>query len=151
LSEQLAWRIANERGLDLTAMRPCAIYGAFDPNFTAVFKRAVAVPYLPIALVPTLGRIPLVYGGDVAEAIALALENPTAIGKSYNVTGDDLPLRDFVAAWRAAGGPFNNIKLPLPVPMSEVFDNSLAKKELGWTNRSFVDALRETFALEQQR
>src|SRR5256885_2828658 len=35
LSEQLAWRLAAQRGLELTAVRPCAIYRAFDPNFTA--------------------------------------------------------------------------------------------------------------------
>src|SRR5438445_2843815 len=37
VSEHLAWRLAAQYGLELTAVRPCAIYGAFDPNFTAVF------------------------------------------------------------------------------------------------------------------
>jgi nucleoside-diphosphate-sugar epimerase len=150
VSEQLAWRFANERGLDLTTVRPCAIYGAFDPNFTAVFKRLAVVPYLGLGLIPFFTKIPLVYAGDVAEAIALALENPAAIGRAYNVTGDDFTLRDFVAAWRAAGGRFGSITLPLPAPVSVAFDNALAKKELGWRNRPFVEALRETFALEQQ-
>lgn len=147
LSEQLAWRYA-ERGLDLTTMRPCAIYGAFDPNFTATFKRLVSVPYLGIGVLPLFMRIPLVYAGDVAEAIALAFENPVAIGRAYNVTGDDFTIRDFANAWRAAGGRSGSFKLPIPAPMSQAFDNSLIKKELGWSNRPFIDALRETFALE---
>jgi nucleoside-diphosphate-sugar epimerase len=148
LSEQLAWRFANERGLDLTAIRPCAIYGAFDPNFTAVFKRLAAVPYVGLGLIPLFTRIPLVYAGDVAEAIALAFENPVAIGRAYNITGEDLTLRDFATAWRTAGGRFGSLKLPLPAPITDAFDNALAKKDLGWRNRPFVEALRETFALE---
>src|SRR4029453_7181052 len=39
LSEQEAWRLAREYGLDLTTVRPCTIYGAFDPNFMPVFRR----------------------------------------------------------------------------------------------------------------
>lgn len=151
VSEQLAWRFANERGLDLTTIRPGAIYGAFDSNFTAVFKRLAAIPYLRVGLIPVFTRIPLVYAGDVAEAIALTFENPTAIGRAYNVTGDDFTLRDFAAAWRAAGGRFGSIKIPLPAPVSQGFDNALAKKDLGWRNRPFVEALRETFALEQRQ
>lgn len=149
LSEQLAWRVA-ERGLDLTVIRPGAIYGAFDPNFTTVFKRITAVPYLGVGLVPMFTRIPLVYAGDVAEAIALALENPIAIGRAYNVTGEDLTLRDFANAWRQAGGRCGSVGIPLPAPIRDAFDNSLAKKELGWRNRPFVEALRETFALEHR-
>jgi len=148
LSEQLAWRIANERGLELTTVRPCAIYGAFDANFTTVFRRIMAVPKVPLSFVPVLARVPLVYAGDVAEAIALALENPAAVGKAYNITGDNRSLRQFARAWVEAGGPSGSIKLPLPAPIRQRFDNALAKKELGWRNRPLVDALRETFALE---
>lgn len=150
LSEQLAWRVA-ERGLDLTVIRPGAIYGAFDPNFTTVFKRITAVPYLGIGLVPMFTRIPLVYAGDVAEAIALSLENPVSIGRAYNITGEEgLTLRDFANAWRQAGGRCGSFGIPLPAPIRDSFDNALAKKDLGWRNRPFVEALRETFALEHR-
>src|SRR2546426_674928 len=44
VSEQRAWRLAAQYGLELTAVRPCAVYGAFDPHFTAVFRRLAGLP-----------------------------------------------------------------------------------------------------------
>src|SRR5262249_29148567 len=85
LSQQCAWRKAAEQGLDLPALRPCAICGAFDPNFTAVFRRLIG---LPITVMPAWMSLALVYAGDVAEAAALALEHTAASGRAYNVTGD---------------------------------------------------------------
>src|SRR5947208_1689897 len=98
---ELAGRLAAQHGLELTAVRPCAIYGAFDPNFTAVFRRLAG---LPVTVMPALMHLPLVYAGDVAEAIARALERPVSIGRAYNVTGDDATVWEFARAWRAAGG-----------------------------------------------
>ena len=39
LAEQAAFRVARERQLDLTVLRPGGIYGAFDANFMPVFRR----------------------------------------------------------------------------------------------------------------
>ena len=148
LSEQLAWRLAKQHALELTTVRPCAIYGAFDPNFMAVFKRLAG---FPITIYPAFTRIPLVYAGDVAEAIALALENPVAVGKAYNITGDDRTVWEFATAWKRAGGRAALAMLPLPLPITWRYDNSRAETELGWHNRAFIDALRETIALERAR
>ena len=38
LAEQAAFRLARERQLDLTVLRPGGIYGAFDGNFMPVFR-----------------------------------------------------------------------------------------------------------------
>jgi nucleoside-diphosphate-sugar epimerase len=146
LSEQVAWRLAAERGLELTTVRPCAIYGAFDPNFTRIFRRLAGAP---VTVMPALMRLPLVYAGDVAEAIALALERPVSIGRAYNVTGDDTTVWDFARAWREAGGPAARVMLPVPVPFARGYDISRAREDLGWRNRPFLAALRETFALER--
>ena len=146
VSEQLAWRLAAQHGVQLTTVRPCGIYGAFDPNFMKVFKRLLSVP---VTVFPVWLHLPLVYAGDVAEAIALALENSAAIGKAYNVTGEDLPIEEFLAAWKAAGGAVPWLTIPLPVPMRQAFDHSRATRELGWRNRPFIHALRETLALER--
>jgi nucleoside-diphosphate-sugar epimerase len=145
VSEQLAWRLARERGLALTTVRPCAIYGAFDPNFTRIFRRLIA---LPVTVMPAFMRLSLVYAGDVAEAIARALETPAAVGRAYNVTGDDRTVWEFAEAWRQAGGPAARLMIPVPVPVVRMYDTGRARSELGWGNRPFVDALRETFALE---
>jgi len=145
VSEQHAWRLAREHGLALTTVRPCAIYGAFDPNFTRVFRRLIA---LPVTVMPAFMRLALVYAGDVAEAIARALESPAAVGRAYNVTGDDRTVWEFAEAWRQAGGPAARLMIPVPVPVARMYDTGRARAELGWGKRPFVDALRETFALE---
>src|SRR5438128_137113 len=147
LSEQLAWRLAARYGLELTAVRPCAIYGAFDPNFTAVFRRLVG---FPVTVMPALMHLPLVYAGDVAEAIARAVERPVSIGRAYNVTGDEATMWAFARAWREAGGRGGLVQLPLPVPWRRAYDITRAREDLGWRNRPFVEALRETFALERR-
>ena len=144
VSEQVAWRKAAEHGLALTTVRPCAIYGAFDPNFTAVVRRLLD---LPLTIMPAWTRIPLIYAGDVAEAIARALERPAAVGRAYNVTGDDLTMWEFARAWREAGGPAGFV-LPLPFPFARRYDHTRARVELDWQNRPFVQALRDTFARE---
>ena len=147
LSEQLAWRLAARYGVELTAVRPCAIYGAFDPNFTAVFRRLVG---FPLTVMPALMHLPLVYAGDVAEAIARALERPVSIGRAYNVTGDQATMWEFARAWREAGGRGALVQLPLPVPWRRAYDITRAREDLGWRNRPLVEALRETFALERR-
>jgi dihydroflavonol-4-reductase len=147
LSEQLAWRLAGAHGFALTTVRPCAIYGAFDPNFTRVFRRLLS---LPVTVVPALLRLALVYAGDVAEAIARALERPSAVGRAYNTTGDDRTVWEFAQAWKAAGGCGAALMIPLPVPMARLYDDRRARDDLGWENRPFVDALRDTFAREAE-
>jgi nucleoside-diphosphate-sugar epimerase len=146
LSEQLAWRLAAHHGLDLTTIRPCGIYGAFDPNFMAIFKWLMRVP---ITIFPAFLHLPFVYAGDVAEAVARALENPVAIGKAYNTTGEDHSLWEFAGAWKAAGGKSPLFMVPLPVPVRRSFDHSRATQDLNWRNRSYLEGLRETLELEK--
>lgn len=147
LSEQLAWKIAAELGLDLTTVRPCIIYGAHDPNFTPILRW---LTWFPVAVVPALAGLPFVYAGDVAEGIALCLERPVAIGKAYNLTGEDATIWQLVDAWRDAGGRAPWLRLPLPVPMARGFDHSRASTDLGWSNRALVEGLRETIRLDAE-
>jgi nucleoside-diphosphate-sugar epimerase len=145
VSEQLAWALAREHGLALTTVRPCTIYGAFDPNFMPVFRRLIG---LPLTVMPAWLHIGFVYAGDVADAIALALERDAAAGRAYNTTNPDETVWDFARAWREAGGGAARLMLPLPVPVAKRFDSTRARTELGWRTRSLVDGLRETFRLE---
>jgi nucleoside-diphosphate-sugar epimerase len=145
VSEQLAWTLAREHGLALTTVRPCTIYGAFDPNFMPIFRRLVS---FPVTVMPAWLHIGFVYAGDVAEAIALALERDVAAGRAYNTCNEDETVWDFAQAWRAAGGPTAYLTLPLPMPITKRFDTSRARTELGWRTRSLTEGLRETFRLE---
>jgi nucleoside-diphosphate-sugar epimerase len=145
ISEQEAWRLAKELGIALTTVRPCTIYGAFDPNFMRVFRR---ITTSPVSIRPLGLKMSFVYAGDVAEGIALALEQERSAGRAYNLTGDGETWQDLTDAWKAAGGRVPSLALPVPIPMAPAFDSSRAKRELGWRPRPLVDALRESFALE---
>jgi nucleoside-diphosphate-sugar epimerase len=147
LAEQAALRVARTHGLELTILRPGGIYGAFDTNFMPVFR---AFLWPKLTLYPAFFRLPLVFAGDVADALALALGNPVSIGRAYNVTGEDRSAWDFARAWRNAGGRSPWLMLPVPFPYRRVFDTGRALAELGWRARPYLDGLRETLALECQ-
>ena len=144
LGEQLAWRLSEELSLSLTVVRPGVIYGAFD-SFLPMFRRLVEgrVAWIPYGL-----RIPLAYGGDVAEAISRCLEREGTDGRVYNLTGPDRPLQQLATSWIEAGGKISRFRIPVPVPVRLSYSSERAASELGWTQRSFSDALTETFAME---
>jgi nucleoside-diphosphate-sugar epimerase len=140
VSEAEAWRAAKERGLALTCVRPSAIYGKHDQNFTRVLKRLAG---LPISVMPLAMTIPLVYAGDVAEAIARCLERPVSIGKSYN-TSTSVSARTLLDAWAEATGARPWLRLPVPVPYRQVVDSSLAMEDLNWSPIALEAGLRIT-------
>jgi nucleoside-diphosphate-sugar epimerase len=147
LAEQAALRVARTHHLELTILRPSGIYGAFDTNFMPVFR---AFMWPKLTLYPAAFRLPLVYAGDVAEAVALALENPVSIGRAYNIAGEDRSAWDFARAWKQAGGRSPWLMLPVPFPYRRVYDTARALRELGWRARPYLDGLRETLAQERQ-
>jgi nucleoside-diphosphate-sugar epimerase len=147
LAEQAALRIARAHDLELTILRPGGIYGAFDSNFMPIFR---AFLRLKVTVYPAYFRLPLVYAGDVAEALALALEKPVSIGRAYNITGEDRSAWDFARSWRQAGGQSPWLMLPVPFPYRRVYDTARALGELGWRARPYLDGLRETLAWERQ-
>ena len=147
LAEQAAHRLARVHRLELTVLRPSGIYGAFDRNFMPVFR---AFMWPKLTLYPAYFRLPLVYAGDVAEALALALEKPAAVGRAYNIAGEDRSAWDFARAWRHAGGRSPWLMLPVPFPYRRIYDTSRALSELGWRARPYLDGLREALALERR-
>ena len=145
LAERRAWRLAGEHGIALTTLRPCLIYGAFDSNFMPIFA-ALARP--PVTVMPAYTSLPMVYVGDVADAVALAVENATAAGRAYNLAGDDITLWGFFEAWREAGGRAARVVVPIPFPYRLSYDTTRVRSELGWRSRPVGQGLRETLALD---
>jgi nucleoside-diphosphate-sugar epimerase len=84
-SERLLWRIAAERPLPLTVIRPSWLYGERDRTTTARL-----VTRLREAKVPIIGRgdnpMSAVYAGTVAEAAIRAAVDPDSAGEAYNIT-----------------------------------------------------------------
>jgi dihydroflavonol-4-reductase len=145
LAEQEAWRLARERGIALTVVRPFGMYGAFDRHFMRVHKAFVAPP---IGVYPVGMRFPVVYAGDVADGIARCLERDAAIGRVYNLAGEDATAWDFLRAWAVAGGRMPWLVVPIPVWMRRRYSTARARAELGWSTRPAVEGLRETLLAE---
>lgn len=143
MSERIAWKIARENGIGLTMLRPTGIYGARDTNLVEPLRKLMKAPMLPF---PT-GVFPLVFAGDLGEAVAAALRNDATVDKVYNVGGDNRPLIEFARAWKdvAGKGPFI---MPLPAPVRILVDNSRAERDLGFKNRSFVEGFKAIAAEE---
>lgn len=137
IAERLAWARAATDGLALTALRPGPIYGPGDPKLTARYARMLRWPVAPA---PT-ARLPHVHAADVALAAVGALGNPDSAGRAYNVTGAPISPAAFLRLWRDAQGGRARI-LPIPVPIRVAFDDSAARRDLGWTPRSVADAVR---------
>ncbi len=142
VSESEAWASAAENGLALSCVRPSAIYGKHDQNFTRILKRLTR---WPISVLPMGMTVPLVYAGDVAQAIALCLERPTSVGRSYN-TSSSVSARTLLDEWAVASGSRPAVRVPVPVPYRQVVDSARAMEELGWRPTSLEDGLRKTAA-----
>ena len=97
--------------------------------------------------------MPLVYGGDVAEAVALTLEhNSISIGKSYNLASDErVKISTLHSLWQQSGGKTAKFNIPIPVPSNSgtPISSQAAQRELGWKNRPLLECLTESFSLEK--
>jgi nucleoside-diphosphate-sugar epimerase len=148
LSEQLAVDLSENYKIDMTAIRPCAVYGAFDSNFTTLFKKLWGGT---IGLNITGPSMRLVYAGDVAEAVSLSLENSGSKHQSYNIAGEErIELSALRKLWKSAGGPVARLNMPISLSSSSGTPVSIekAQKELDWKNSSIEEALIESFLLE---
>lgn len=137
-SEALAWDLARQHQLNMTTLRPTAVYGARDNNFLRPLYRLLKLPIIPM---PSI-RFPVVYAGDVADAVVGALKNEASIGQAYNVGGADLQIADIVQAV-AEQVPRQRQVYALRLPVSIRIDNSKAERDLGFRNRPFTEGIRE--------
>jgi dihydroflavonol-4-reductase len=143
-AERLAWELCKRRNIALTTLRPCGITGPRDPLLMRNLERFMRLRLAPF---PVLTQIGVVHAADVAEAACVALERPeVAAGKAYNLQGNTVSLWEIGDAWRSAGGRAPWLRLPIPVPYRLRFDDSLARRELGFQPRGLADICREAVA-----
>ena len=100
--------------LEITIVRPSAVYGPGDRDFLRVFRQAVRRVALHVA--PQEHSFSLVHVADLVRAMILAAERPIAAGRTYFVAGD-APV-----TWRAlydeiarAAGAAPPLQLQLPM------------------------------------
>ena len=140
-SEALAWELAQQYSLAMTALRPTAVYGARDYNLMRPVYKLLRLPLLPMPSV----AFPLVYAGDVADAVVGALKNDASAGQAYNVGGENVQVADFMKALHEVLPTAPKV-YALPLPVGVKIDNSKAERDLGFRNRPFAEALRDVVA-----
>jgi nucleoside-diphosphate-sugar epimerase len=86
-AEERLSRIAAERDLHLTLLRPTMIYGmGIDANITRMARMIRKFGFVPIYK-PASGLRQPVQARDLAEAALAVWGNPTTYGKAYNLGG----------------------------------------------------------------
>lgn len=145
-------------GLSLTVLRPPLVYGpGVKANFLALL-RAVAQGW-PLPFAGIENRRSLAFVGNLADVVALCIETPLAIGKTYCVS-DGSPIST-PALCRALGGALGRPARLFRVPSmlleiapptrtlarSLMVDDGAARRDLGWEPaHSLEQGLRHTAA-----
>jgi 2-alkyl-3-oxoalkanoate reductase len=93
-------------------LRPAAVYGPGDGEFLKLFRAIRA------HLAPRVGGgrqlLSLVYAGDLADAVLVALEHPAAAGKTYHVAFPEVVATADLS--REIARQMDTWVLPLPLP-----------------------------------
>lgn len=150
MAEQESWQLAQTLQLEMTAIRPYAIFGAFDQHsfshwFEWLMRWPVLAPY-PVGL-----NLPMIYAGDLARAVCATLNTDKTIGEAFNVGGDNIDFWQFYNMWADAGGFHPACRIPLPVPFKRLFNDNKIRNMTGWQPRPFLDNCRDTLLILQQQ
>ena len=161
----------DDPALDVTHLRPTMIYGHGSAEFDLFAGLVRRLPRVPI---PGDGsaRLRPVHVDDAVELLIAALDEPRAVGRTYDVAGPEtLPFDDFVAAvGRAQGRRRRALHVPAglalagarglgrimdhpPINVDQVMaflqdtevDIEPASRDLGWSPRPVQEGLSQLF------
>ena len=111
-AETVARRLESDRALPVTVVRPSAVYGERDRLMVPALARILRSPLVPL-FGPGDNTLPVVYAGNVASAIVLALEAERG-AETFDV-GLDSPLTQrelFQGLGRGLGRPPRLWRIP---------------------------------------
>ncbi len=109
--DQLA-RALRERGLPLVVLYPCGVLGAGDPKGSGQYIADLVRRRMPAAVLPD-ALLTWVHVADVAEAIALAVDQAGLDGQGYIIGREQLSLGQFNQLVRDLSGvPLPRLTLP---------------------------------------
>jgi UDP-glucose 4-epimerase len=114
-AEKALARVAAETGLEVVVLRPPLVYG---PGVRANFLRLMRLVErrLPLPLGAVRNRRSLIYVGNLAELLALAVSSPAAAGRTLLASdGEDLGTIQLV---REIGRAFGELPRLVPVPVA---------------------------------
>jgi NADH dehydrogenase len=104
--------LVRASGLDWTILQPSVLFGDGDGLFTRFAALLRAFPVVPLARAGC--RFAPVFIGDVVEAMVRALQDPAAIGQTYELYGPDVfTLREIVRMTARQLG-LRRLVIPLP-------------------------------------
>jgi nucleoside-diphosphate-sugar epimerase len=126
-SKAEAERLVRESGLDYTILRLTMVYGpAGGLHFQKLVSLLTRLPVLCPVPGPGTARLQPVFVEDVVQAVELALRSPTAVGKTYNVSGGTvLRLRDLIDQIVASKG-LRRRRLHVPLALCRAGVSALA-------------------------
>jgi uncharacterized protein YbjT (DUF2867 family) len=162
-------RRVQESGLAWTIVRPTMIYGtAGDRNISRLIRFIERSPVIPLIASAALQQP--VHVEDVASAIASCLAAPQTIGRIYNLSGRDpisfeTLIRETVRATgrrrllvqvpaalmhrgvqlyaAVAANPRLSVEQVLRLQEDKAFDHTAARKDFGFSPRSFAEGVRD--------
>lgn len=124
-AEEVARGIAEKRGLSVTIVRPAAVYGERDRLLAPAVARFLRLPAAPL-FGPGTNTLPVVYAGNVAVAIRLALQAVRG-GSTYDI-GLDHPLTQRGLFELMAAGMERNVRfVQLPASVVRAAGEMLAR------------------------
>ena len=142
-------KAAGEAGLfavrpDATVFRPSVLFGPGDGFFNRFASLARILPVIPLAGAET--RFQPVYAGDVAEAIAMAVDGTAPGGRIYELGGPEVrTLRELVQFVLQVTERRRAI-LPLPSPVARAQGSVL-----GFLDRLSLGLMPETFVITRDQ
>jgi nucleoside-diphosphate-sugar epimerase len=112
----------SEQGPGLTILRLAFVYGEGDPHLAEAVRFASARP--------AQMKFHMVHHADVAQAVLLALQNPSAVGKVYNVADDEPVTYGEIFEINGQPIPEANRALPVEDPWEGILDTTCIQKDL---------------------
>ena len=131
-AERILWRLAEDRRLPLSVIRPSWLYGERDRTTTARIVESLRARRARL-VGPGDNPLSAVYAGTVADAAILAAGEPGADGEAYNITSHGrITQRDFMNLFAEAGG---TPPVSRSIPYRVVFAAATAIEALGRVTR----------------
>ncbi|MCJ2026249.1 complex I NDUFA9 subunit family protein [Methylobacterium sp. J-067] len=103
---------------DAIILRPSLIFGPGDSFFNRFAGLARALPVLPLAGAQT--RFQPVFVGDVAEAVAKAVDGHVAGGRVYELGGPEVATLDHLVRYMLKTIQRSRLVLDLPLPIAKI-------------------------------
>ena len=116
--DEVVWELYRQRGLPVVVLYPGVVLGAEDPKATGQYVRDLIERRVP-ARVFEDSAFTFVHVGDVAEAIARALEKENNLGEKYLIGKHTLTMGELTRmVSETSGVPLPKRRLPGPVVMA---------------------------------